>query len=291
MKLIERFDEISGQFDALFFDVWGCLHNGIQPYPAAVRALETYVAGGGIVVLITNSPRSGQAVEDQVNEIGVPRHVWHRIVTSGDAAKSALLTGQVGRKVHHIGPKRDLEFFETGLHVGESTEPIERVPLENAEGIVCTGLFDDLTETPEDYREILGQARQANLKLLCVNPDIVVDRGSFRSYCAGALARLYCQLGGEVLLFGKPRATIYQLARKMALEIRGGTSDKRTLCVGDGIETDIRGAAGQGLASLFVSGGIAAAATGTIEHPDLAKLDKFLKSAGFAPDFVIGRFN
>ena len=290
MQVIERFDEISYRYDVLFFDVWGCLHNGIHPHPSAVEALESFVENGGAVILVTNSPRPSNAVEGQINNIGVPRHVWHRVVTSGDAAKFALLEGQVGRRVYHIGSNHDLGFFESDLHNGETFEPIERVPLEDAEGIVCTGLFDDLTETPEDYRKTFDRALQANLKLLCVNPDIVVDRGNSRSYCAGALARLYSELGGEVLLFGKPRPKIYQLARKMAAEVRDDVGDERTLCVGDGIETDIRGAAGQCLASLFVSGGIAATETGTIVRPDPVRLSKFIRSAGLKPNYVIGRF-
>ena len=190
-RIIDSLDEVSGPYDALFVDLWGCLHDGYRAFPEAVSALARYRAGGGRVVLLTNSPRPRPAVVRQLGKIGVPRAVWDEIASSGDAAQAAMLAGAVGRRVFHLGPAVDTAFFtDMAEDIAASGPPVERVALTEAEGIVCTGLLDDETETPEDYRATLLYAKNAGMKLLCANPDIVVDRGTQRIYCAGALAAL-----------------------------------------------------------------------------------------------------
>ena len=288
-RIIKRFEEIADDYDAVFCDVWGCVHNGIVPIGSAVSALRAFARRGGRVVLITNSPRTHDAVEAQIDRIGVPRSAWHLVVTSGDAAKTALFSGAVGRAVHHIGPDSALGFFDPPKQFADKREGISLVPLDRAEGIVCTGLFNDELETPEDYAGQLAEARRRGLKLLCANPDIVVDRGETRVFCAGAISQAYERLGGTTLLFGKPRRAIYDLARDLLAEKAAGIADSRILCIGDGIATDITGASGQGLDSLFVTGGLAACETGTSRQPDPEALSQFLSQFPAHPEYAIGQ--
>ena len=210
-EIIRSLDEIDPGYSVLFCDLWGCLHDGVRAFPAAVAALERFRARGGAVVLLTNSPRPAGDVARQLDMLGAPRSSWDLIVSSGDAAQAAMAAGQFGRRVYHIGPERDLVFF---LDADGRPFDIERVPLEEAEGIVCTGLFDDRTETPADYRATILYGKTKGLKLLCANPDIVVDVGDRRIYCAGAIAAAYTEAGGRSYYFGKPHPPIYALARR-----------------------------------------------------------------------------
>ena len=190
-QLIPSLKEIASRYDAVFCDLWGCLHNGRAPFPAAVAALQGFRAQGGKVVLLTNAPRPSDQVVAQLDRLGVPRDAWDTVTSSGDAAQYALFTGAVGQKVWHLGPEKDHSFFDHPPEDLADPVAIEKVPLEEAEGIVCTGPFDDLTETPEDYRAQFLYAKTRNLPMLCTNPDLVVDLGDKRIYCAGALAALY----------------------------------------------------------------------------------------------------
>ena len=286
-EIIDEFRQISDRYDAVFCDLWGCLHDGRYPYAEAVSALRTFSESGGIVVLITNSPRLRGAVARQLDQIGVPRDIWNLIVSSGDAAQDALFAGRVGRKVFHIGPNINLAFFDAPE--GIETSGINRVPSEKAEGFVCTGLFDEENDKLEDYLPVLNKGLKAGFKLLCVNPDIVVDRGAKRFYCAGAIARLYESIGGESLYYGKPHRRIYNLALRRLAALAPGTNSDRIICVGDGISTDILGAERQNLDCAFVSGGLAAIETGTIFGPDPGKLQQFLDEHHASPKYAIGR--
>lgn len=250
-------------------------------------ALQEFRRTGGKVVLVTNSPRPRDSVAIQLDQLGAPRDCWDDIATSGDAAQSAMMAGVVGRKVWHLGPERDLNFF-TDLPEDLPGEPVERVALDEAEGIVCTGLFDDDADTPEDYRAELLLAKAKGLRLLCANPDIVVDRGEKRIYCAGAVAQLYTEMGGESLYFGKPHPPIYDLARRR-LAALDRIPDDRILAIGDGPGTDMAGAIGEDLDVLFVTGGLAAEITATYEHPDQAKLAAYLSELRMTPLYSIGK--
>ncbi len=290
-RIISALSEISSGYDALFCDLWGCLHNGHAPYPAAVAALQSYRAGGGRVVLLTNAPRPGRFVRHSLERMGVPADAWDLIVSSGDAAQFAMFTGAVGRKVWHLGPAKDEGFF-TAIPDDVISEPaIQRVPLEEAEGIVCTGPFDEDHETPEDYRDRFLYAKTKGLKMLCANPDLVVDYGDRRIYCAGALAQLYDQMGGESLYFGKPHPPIYDLARRHLAALTGQQPDAGSiLAIGDGIGTDIQGAIAEGIDALFITGGLEAERFGPdIENPDRVALEAWLATRQLSPTYTIGR--
>lgn len=285
-QIINSLAEISADYDVLFCDLWGCLHNGVEAYPAAVAALQGFRAKGGKVVMLTNAPRPWKYVAAQLDRMGVPRDAWDVVVSSGDAAQDAMFSGAVGRKVWAISVAKDDGFFNDIPEEWQDAPAIERVELDQAEGIVCTGLFDEVNEVPEDYRQTLTSAKERGLKLLCANPDVIVDLGETRLYCAGALAEFYEDLGGTSLYFGKPHAPIYDLARRKL----GLGPDARILAVGDGIATDVPGASGQGIDALFVTGGLAHDQFGTdVEAPEQAKLDEWLALRLENPRYSIGR--
>ena len=284
-EIIESLDEVAGAYRALFVDLWGCLHDGVRALPPAVAALQRFRAGGGRVVLLTNAPRPRAEVAKQIAGLGVPDDAWDVIVTSGDAARVALFRGAVGSRVWHIGEARDEGFFVPPRIVDRPAE-ISRVPLDEAEGIACTGPFDPHAP-PETLRGELLLAKTRGLPMLCANPDIVVDRGESREYCAGAIARLYEEMGGHALYFGKPHPPIYDLARTRLGAI-GPVADDAILCIGDGLHTDIAGASGEGLDALFVTGGLEREATGTTRQPDPSALARVLDTARLSPRYAIG---
>ncbi len=289
-RIIQSLSDVSDGYEALFCDLWGCLHNGRAPYPAAVSALQSFRAGGGRVVLMTNAPRPNRYVETQIDRMGVPRDAWDLIVSSGDAAQAGMFSGAVGRKVYHIGPEKDLGFFNDVPAEFADAPEIDRVPLEEAEGIVCTGPFNDLTETPEDYRATLLYAKAKGLKLLCSNPDLVVDYGDKRIYCAGSIAALYEEMGGESLYYGKPHPPVYDLARRRLAAMGPEVGNDRILALGDGINTDVQGGIAEGIDTLFVTGGLAAEAFGPeVEAPDAALLEQWLAERQLSPTYSIGR--
>ena len=285
-QIVNALSDISAQYDALFVDLWGCVHNGVRAFDAANKALIKYRAGGGIVVLVTNSPRPRAQVEQQLADFGVARDAWDSIASSGDSARSALFLGAVGQKIYFIGTDAELPFFEP-LKLIDDPIQISHVPIEEAEGIVCTGL-PTADGTPDDVRAPLLYAKQKGLKLLCANPDIIVDRGEKREWCAGAVAQAYTEMGGTSLYFGKPHAPIYDLARRRLSAIRPNISDDRILAIGDGITTDIQGAIGEGIDSLFITGGLAAKETATVTQPDPEKLSQYVVEKQLDPTFSIG---
>jgi HAD superfamily hydrolase (TIGR01459 family) len=240
--------EIAGAYDAVICDVWGVLHNGHDAFHAAADALARFRALRGPVVLLTNAPRLSDGVEALFDRLGLTRDFYDGIVTSGLVARQRLLAlTRDGRRLplFYLGPARDNPIFE-GLAV-------DFVPPGKAEIALCTGLRDDETERPEEYRPLLEILRARNVPFHCANPDVVVQRGGRLIPCAGAIARLYEGMGGETVYYGKPYPAVY----RAALQLVGGPSgSKRVLVIGDGLETDIAGANRCGLDALFISGGI-----------------------------------
>lgn len=273
-NMIGSLDEISGRYAAILSDVWGVVHNGINPHPEAAAALKRARKQGVAVVLITNSPRPSADVITQMDTIGVPRDAWDRVVSSGDVTRELVRVGP--RKIFHLGPERDLNLYD-GLGV-ELVEEFE------ASGVCCTGLFDDEVETPDDYADMLKRLRARNLPFICANPDIVVERGDRLIWCAGALARDYAQLGGRTEIAGKPYKPIYEAAIAAASDILGRPITPRdALAIGDGVLTDVKGADQNGIDILYVSGGIHAKEYGETLNPDAAMLLAFLERHGHRP--------
>lgn len=274
-------DELADILDgrkAVLCDVWGVVHNGIDHAPAAVRALAEARNRGIAVVLITNAPRPAADIIAQLDRFGVTHGAYDRVVTSGDATRDLIAEGP--RRIFHLGPERDL-----GIYDGLDVELVEEF---EAAGVVCTGLFDDDTETPDDYAEMLQRMRSRNLPMICANPDIVVERGERLVYCGGALARAYGQLGGTTHIAGKPHRPIYDLAVAIAGEVAGHALTRdEFLAIGDGVLTDIKGAANAGIDALYVSAGIHASEYGDRANPDMQRMRAFLESHGPLPRYTM----
>jgi HAD superfamily hydrolase (TIGR01459 family) len=285
-QIITSLADIANRYDVLLVDLWGCVHNGITAYDEAVAALKGFRKGGGTVVLLTNAPRSRHEVAKQLERFKVPQEAYDSIATSGDSARAAMFQGAVGEKVWFMGQPFDESFFEP-MDLIENPVNIQRVDLEDADGIVCCGPFDPHADPAVNRPQFL-YAKQKGLKLLCANPDIVVDRGETREWCAGALAQLYTEMGGESLYFGKPHPPIYDLARRRLAALDKDIDPSRVLAIGDGILTDIAGAMGEDIDALFITGGLAAQETGTQTQPDPEQLEQYLAKAGAAPQFSIG---
>ena len=254
MQVIKQLKDISKNYNVLFCDIWGCIHNGKEAYQNALKALVDFKRNNGFVMLLTNAPRPKNAVKAHLSTFGISEKHFNDITTSGDAAQNSMLSGDVGTKVFHLGPKRDVSFFNDIPPDRKLTNKINVVELRHAEGIVCTGLFDDRTETPENYKDLIKYSIKKNLKLLCVNPDIFVDVGDLRVWCAGGIAAAFSKAGGISIYCGKPHKEIYKLAHQK-LEMHNIKSPK-ILCVGDGINTDILGGKNEMLDTLFVCGGL-----------------------------------
>lgn len=267
VPILAGLSEIAPRYDALFCDVWGVLHNGREPYHEAVAALHRFRAERGPVVLLTNAPRRSAEVEKFLIHIGVPTDCYDAIVSSGTAAREDLT--RHAEAVHHalpilhIGPGRDLGVLE-GLNV-------KRVTVEEADIVLCTGLIDDEIETPDDYEHEFRRMFARRLTMLCANPDIVVQRGDQLIWCAGALAEAYEKIGGNVVYYGKPHPPIYGAALHAA-QRAAGREIVRPLAIGDGADTDIKGANQVGFDSVFIAQGIHAAQLGDITAEGLAQL-------------------
>jgi HAD superfamily hydrolase (TIGR01459 family) len=253
-RLVRGLAEISSRYEVILSDVWGVVHNGLVAFERAVEALGRFRAGGGTVILMTNSPNPSRIVEAQLAQLGVTRIAYDAIVSSGDVTVS-LLVERAGRGLFHLGPPNETALFEEVLALcGEAPH---LVPLKQANFVLCTGLADPWHETPADYDAILAAMRARNLELICANPDIVVEDGGKLFYCAGAIAERYARAGGKVIQAGKPYAPVF--TRALALARGPGTKiiDRaRVLVIGDAMRTDIKGAHDQGFDSLFVTSGI-----------------------------------
>jgi HAD superfamily hydrolase (TIGR01459 family) len=248
IPIIESIRELGSRYAAWLVDIWGVMHNGRRAFPHAVAAARAFRAAGGIVVLLSNSPRPSPSVQVQLRHLGVPDDAYDATVTSGDLTRHELGKHE-GAAVYHLGPERDRPIFH-GLDVKLGSA-------EDAELVVCSGLFDDETETPDDYADLLRRLAARKLPMICANPDHLVERGDQLVYCAGALAALYEREGGRVVYAGKPYAPIYLLALETIGQLAGREVKRsEVLAIGDGVNTDIAGAAGVGIGSVFVASGL-----------------------------------
>jgi HAD superfamily hydrolase (TIGR01459 family) len=252
IPIITSIKEIGSGYRAWLVDIWGVMHNGHRAFAPAVEATTSFRQQGGIVVFLSNSPRPSPGVQEQLSRLGVPPSCYDATVTSGDLTRHELPKHKHPR-VFHLGPERDLPIF-AGLDV-------RLVPREEAELIVCSGLFDDETETPEEYVALLKELAARKLLMICANPDHLVERGNQLVYCAGALAAAYEKQGGSVVYAGKPHAPIYELALETITNIAGRPVAKdEVLAIGDGAHTDIAGATEFGIDAVFVASGVHAPA-------------------------------
>ena len=248
IPVIASVKDLGSGYSAWLVDIWGVMHNGHRAFAPAVEATRSFREQGGMVVFLSNSPRPSPGVQEQLSRLGVPPSSYDATVTSGDLTRHELRKHKHPH-VFHLGPERDLPIF-AGLD-------LTLVSKDKAELIVCSGLFDDETETPEDYAGLLKELAAKKLPMICANPDHLVERGDKLVYCAGALAAIYEQMGGNVVYAGKPHAPIYELAQETIAGIAGRAVTKdEMLAIGDGVHTDVAGAAGFGIDSVFVASGL-----------------------------------
>ena len=290
-KIINTFGQISTQYKSVFCDLWGCLHNGKESFQQSLKALLSFKENGGIVILLTNAPRPSQAVVAQIEKMGITKYYFDDIVTSGDAAQLSLFSGEFGKNVFHIGAKRDMSFFNISSKLLNKPIEVDLVSISRASSIVCTGLFNDLVEEPNDYDQIISEGISRKLPFLCANPDLQVDFGNQRLWCAGAIAANYEKAGGTSVYFGKPHRPIYDLAFKKLYDLDPSITKSEIICIGDGILTDIFGGSSYGLDTLFVSGGLSDQDTGTTNgeiSPNEEKLNEFFQKVNLMPTATIG---
>jgi HAD superfamily hydrolase (TIGR01459 family) len=234
-------ESLDPKYRLILCDVWGVVHDGVNLYPGAAERLTEWRDRGRFVVLITNAPRTEDAVEQQLTRIGLPRGAYDAVATSGEAGIEALLA--LGQAVGFVGTAGDREILEgRGVVIADD---------EDFADIACTGVSEQRPR-PEDYRADLERWVERDVHMHCLNPDRLVIRGGVPEACAGAIADLYAMLGGRVTWYGKPHETIY----RHALHLAGNPPKDEVLAVGDGLQTDILGAARMGFDTVFVTGGI-----------------------------------
>lgn len=277
----ESLESLSDRYDAVLCDIWGVLHNGRAVFPEAVQALLRFREGGGIVVLVSNVPKPRDPIPGQLDRLGCPPGVYDAIVTSGDAIRAELSERAPGPMLK-IGPPDDDVLWQ-GLGLEETDD------VEDAAFLAISGLDDPFSKTPYDYSDLLTEARDRDLDLLCANPDLVVRMGEHLMWCAGTVAAQYEKLGGKVVMAGKPHAPIYRLAFDEVETIAGRPVDhRRLLAIGDGIGTDIRGANIADIDALFIASGMHGEALTTNGILDSAKVAAALAAEDARAEYVMG---
>ena len=225
-------------YDLFFIDIWGVVHNGIQLYKQAIEVLSKLEENKKEFVLLTNAPRPNKTVIEFLKKIGLESY-HQNVFTSGEAALRHLRKNLYSKKFYHVGPPRDFDLFSTFKN-----QKAEELKL--ADYILCTGLFDSYEDDLNYYKNLL--TNHISKKMICTNPDLIVDRGERREYCAGSIAKIFEEINGKVTYFGKPHPPIYNLSINL--------KDKKVLCIGDNLNTDIKGANVQNFDSLLITNGI-----------------------------------
>ena len=244
---INNFSEVFEKYDSIICDIWGVIHNGHKLFSSSVDCLHELKNQGYPIILVSNAPRPGEEIKLILEKMGLNKNCYNKIITSGDLTQKILNDGSLGQNCYHIGPDRDLKIFE-GIRVN-------RVNFDKSDFIFITGLFNDEEEDENTYLPLLEESKKRNLKLLCANPDIWVQRGNQLIPCAGAISKKYESIGGKVINIGKPFQPIFDEAIKN-IDSLGKGNFSSTIVIGDGIDTDIKGANDYKLDSLLTLGGL-----------------------------------
>jgi HAD superfamily hydrolase (TIGR01459 family) len=285
VRLIEGVRELAPDYDGFILDLWGVVHDGVRPFPSVLDCMGRLLDAGKRIVLLSNAPRRADDVVRRIEKIGVPARLYHAVMSSGEEAWQHLFRrdepfyATLGRRCLHICSERDLEMRE-----GLDLDWVDTA--EEADFILNTGPAE-WEDTQDDYAPLLRAARDRDLPMVCANPDLVVIHGGRPALCAGAIAEQYEALGGRVRWHGKPHPSVYE----SCLGLIGIADRCRILAVGDSLRTDIAGAAGAGIPSLFIAGsGIHGAEFATESGLDLDRIEAALHEAGVSPIGVAAAF-
>ncbi len=230
---------IVDSYDLFFIDIWGVVHNGIKLYDNSLEVLENLSNLNKEFILLTNAPRPSSTVVNFLKKMGLNKF-FENVFTSGEAALKYLIKDLKNKKFFHIGPStRDFDLFR-------SFEKNKVLNIKDADYLLCSGLFDDHSDNLNYYKSLFSE--HISKKMICTNPDLIVDRGDKREYCAGSVAKIFEEIKGEVIYFGKPYPPVYNLSSE--------TKNKKVLCIGDNLNTDIKGANIQNYDSLLITNGI-----------------------------------
>ena len=234
----EGIKSIVNRYDLFFIDLWGVVHNGIELYDNSIEVLNNLAAAKKDFVLLTNAPRPNETVIKFLKNLGLKKY-FENVFTSGEAAHKYLISDLGKKNFFHIGPLRDFDLFK-------NIEKNNVLNIEDADYFLCTGLFEDQENDLNYYKKLLSN--HTSKKMICTNPDLIVDRGEEREYCAGSVAKSFEEIKGEVIYFGKPHPPVYNLSTNII--------NKKVLCIGDNLNTDIKGANIQNFDSLLITNGI-----------------------------------
>ena len=237
MRELEGLKEIYNNYDTFIIDLWGVMHNGIMLNPRAIEVVENLQKNSKKFVFLSNAPRPSANVIDFLLKMKMDKKYLSNVMTSGEAAMHAINKEKFGKNFYHLGPKRDVQIFEK-VKDHETT-------IDNCDFILCTGLFDEHEDDLEYYKKLLKD--HVSKKLICTNPDLIVHRGSIEELCAGSVAKVFEDLGGEVIYFGKPHKEIYNMCF--------GPNEK-VLAIGDNLRTDIKGANNLKIDCIFITEGV-----------------------------------
>ena len=254
MKELNHLSDIHNNYDTFVIDLWGVIHNGVKLNPKAILAIEQLKKNSKKIVFLSNAPRPSTKVINFLLRMNMDRKFLTNVMTSGEAAMYAINKNRFGKTFYHLGPPRDTSIFEK---VKDNKTNIEKCDF-----ILCTGLFDDYQNDLEYYKKFLK--KYVSKKLVCTNPDLIVHRGNVEELCAGSLARVFEELGGEVVYFGKPHKEVYKMCFN---------SNEKVLAIGDNLRTDIKGANNLNIDCIFISEGVH-----RDEYQDISELKPLLES-------------
>ncbi len=268
MKKLDHLKDIIGDYDYFIIDLWGVVHNGVIPYPGAIKTIEELQKNNKEFYFLSNAPRPVTDVREYLEKkMNIDKKFLKNIMTSGEAAMISIKNFEYGKLFFHLGPERDRKIYE-GLD-NFKTE------LKKSDYILCTGLYDQAMSDLHYYKKLLENS--LNKKMVCTNPDLVVDRGNSQEYCAGTIAKIFEEMGGEVVYFGKPHKEIYNLIIN---------KKNKALIIGDNLRTDIKGANLIKQDSLFILDGIHKQ-----EIKNLGSIDSVIKKYEVKANFIQSQLN
>ena len=252
MKELNHLEDIYEKYDTFIIDLWGVMHNGVALNQNAIEAVDQLKKYSKKIVFLSNAPRPSSDVINFLLKMKMDKKYLDNVMTSGEAAMHALNQKKFGKTFYHLGPARDTSIFKKIKNY--------KTDLKSCDFILCTGLFDDYENDLNYYKKILSQ--NISKKLICTNPDLIVHKGGIEELCAGSVAKVFEELGGDVIYFGKPHKEIYNMCFE---------SNEKVLAIGDNLRTDIKGANNLKIDCIFITEGVHRK-----EFNNFSELDKLL---------------